>query len=97
MLELIQSSEPELRINAYTILDITPTLLIDSMGDPLSAAQLSELLRAGFSDRAPSIRIEAVKAMRSIVTEALTGKEREDVGPGLIHAIFEVGYTSCRE
>jgi hypothetical protein len=61
------------------------------MRDPLPANQIAELLLAGFADRAPLIRIEAVKATRSIITEALTGKEREDVGPGLIHAIFQVG------
>ena len=92
MLDLIQDLEPEHRINAYTILDITPTLLIDSMRDPLPATQVAELLRAGFRDRAPLIRVEAVKALRSIVTEAFTGKEREDVGPGLVHAVSEVSY-----
>ena len=45
---------------------------------------------AGLNDSSVDVKIEAVKATGGVLQEGVTGKEREEVGPGLVHQIFQV-------
>ena len=45
---------------------------------------------AGLNDPSMDVRVEAMKAMRSVLMEGLTGKERDEVGANLAMEAFKV-------
>lgn len=94
LLELSTSADPTFRFTPFQLLDLAPTLLVDSMRDPLPPPQLARMLLAGMSDPSVDVRVEALKAMRSVVMEGLTGREREQIGDGLVHQAFAVSLSN---
>ncbi|WVQ68050.1 uncharacterized protein L199_006256 [Kwoniella botswanensis] len=88
LLELTASPHPFHRFTPFQLLDMTPTLLVDSVSDPLPAPQLAQILLAGVNDPSVDVRVEAIKAVRSVLMEGVTGKEREEVGADLLHQAF---------
>lgn len=91
LLELTSSPHPSHRLTPFQLLDIAPTLLIDSVREPLPITQLASLLLAGINDPSIDVRVEALKAMRSVILEGVTGKERGEIGPALILEAYKVG------
>ncbi|WWC71553.1 uncharacterized protein I206_105511 [Kwoniella pini CBS 10737] len=89
LLELTTSPHPFHRFTPFQLLDMTPTLLVDSVSDPLPAPQLAQILLAGLHDPSVDVRVEAMKAVRSVLMEGVTGKEREEIGSQLIHQAFQ--------
>ncbi|WVR00016.1 hypothetical protein IAU59_007158 [Kwoniella sp. CBS 9459] len=89
LLELTTSPHPFHRFTPFQLLDMTPTLLVDSVSDPLPAPQLAHILLAGVNDPSVDVRVEALKAVRSVLMEGVTGKEREEIGPQLIYEAFQ--------
>jgi hypothetical protein len=45
-------------------------------------------------DPSVDVRVEAIKAMRSIVMEGLTGREREQIGPPMVNMTIKVSQAS---
>nr|XP_019044705.1 hypothetical protein I302_06618 [Kwoniella bestiolae CBS 10118]OCF23635.1 hypothetical protein I302_06618 [Kwoniella bestiolae CBS 10118] len=88
LLELTTSPHPFHRFTPFQLLDMTPTLLVDSVSDPLPAPQLAQILLAGMNDPSVDVRVEAIKAVRSVLMEGVTGKEREEIGADLLHQAF---------
>jgi hypothetical protein len=84
LLELTSSPHPSHRFTPFQLLDTAPTLLIDSVREPLPISQLASLLLAGMNDPSIDVRVEALKAMRSVILEGVTGTERSEIGPSLI-------------
>lgn len=96
LLELTTSSHPFHRFTPFQLLNMTPTLLVDSVSDPIPIQQLAQILLAGLNDPSVDVRVEAMKAMRGIILEGLTGKERDQIGSQLVLEAFKVGlYTDC--
>jgi hypothetical protein len=91
LLQLTASPHPFHRFTPFQLLDLAPALLVDSVTDPIPATQLAQILLAGLNDPSGDVRVEAMKALRSIVLEGLTGREREQVGPSLVLEAFKVG------
>ncbi|WVR07497.1 hypothetical protein IAU60_004539 [Kwoniella sp. DSM 27419] len=89
MLELTASPHPFHRFTPFQLLNMTPTLLVDSVTDPLPAPQLAHVLLAGVNDPSVDVRVEALKAVRSVLMEGVTGKEREEIGPELVYQVFQ--------
>ncbi|WWC90695.1 uncharacterized protein L201_005632 [Kwoniella dendrophila CBS 6074] len=89
LLELTASPHPFHRFTPFQLLDMTPTLLVDSVSDPLPAPQLAQILLAGMNDPSVDVRVEAMKAVRSVLFEGVTGKEREEIGSQLVHQAFQ--------
>ncbi|WRT68414.1 uncharacterized protein IL334_005390 [Kwoniella shivajii] len=89
LLELTTSPHPFHRFTPFQLLDMTPTLLVDSVSDPLPAAQLAQVLLAGLNDPSVDVRVEAMKAVRSVLMEGVTGKEREEIGSELVNHAFQ--------
>ncbi|KAK8854777.1 hypothetical protein IAR55_003516 [Kwoniella newhampshirensis] len=89
LLELTTSPQPFHRFTPFQLLDMTPTLLVDSVSDPLPVDQLAQILLAGLNDPSVDVRVEAMKAMRSVIMEGVTGKEREQIGAGLVLQAFQ--------
>ncbi|WWC63313.1 uncharacterized protein I303_105913 [Kwoniella dejecticola CBS 10117] len=89
LLELTASPHPFHRFTPFQLLDMTPTLLVDSVSDPLPAPQLAHVLLAGINDPSVDVRVEAMKAVRSVLMEGVTGKEREEIGSQMIHQAFQ--------
>ncbi|WWD19077.1 hypothetical protein CI109_103535 [Kwoniella shandongensis] len=89
LLELTTSPQPFHRFTPFQLLDMTPTLLVDSVSDPLPADQLAQILLAGLNDPSVDVRVEAMKAMRSVLMEGVTGKEREQIGAQLVLQAFQ--------
>ncbi len=94
LLELTASSQPFHRYTPFQLLNITPTLLVDSVSERIPVQQLGQILLAGLNDPSVDVRVEAMKAMRSIILKGLTGNEREEVGSHLILEAFKVGCTT---
>lgn len=90
LLELTNSEHPFHRFTPFQLLNTVPTLLIDSVSEPLPAQQLAAILIGGMMDPSVDVRVEAIKAMRSIVMEGLTGREREQIGPPMINMTIKV-------
>ena len=90
MLELTTSPHPFHRFTPFQLLHTTPTLLIDSVTEPVPIQQLGSLLVGGLNDSSVDVRVEALKAMCSLLREGLTGKEREVIGSSLVRQAFEV-------
>lgn len=93
LLELTTSSQPFHRFTPFQLLNLSPTLLVDSVSEPLPVQQLAQILLAGLNDPSVDVRVEAMKALRSIILEGVTAKEREQVGSLLILEAFKVGST----
>ncbi|WVN85920.1 uncharacterized protein L203_101073 [Cryptococcus depauperatus CBS 7841] len=89
LLELTASSHPFHRFTPFQLLDLTPTLLVDSVKEPIPAGQLAQILLAGLNDPSVDVRVEAMKAMRSVLMESITGKERDEIGAGLVNHAFQ--------
>ena len=90
LLELTSSPHPSHRFTPFQLLDTAPTLLIDSVREPLPISQLASLLLAGMNDPSVDVRVEALKAMRSVILEGVTGQERSEIAPGLIVEAYKV-------
>ncbi|ORX38501.1 armadillo-type protein [Kockovaella imperatae] len=89
ILELTTSPHPFHRFTPFQLLHSTPTLLVDSVSDPLPIEQVGGLLVGGLNDSSVDVRVEALKAMCSLLKEAVTGKEREIIGSTLVGQAFE--------
>lgn len=90
MLQLVASREPFHRFTPFQLLTLCPTLLVDSVPQPIPADQLAQLLAAGLNDPAVDVRIEAIKAVQKVVSEGLGLQERNQVGSALVLAAFTV-------
>ncbi|AFR95617.1 karyopherin/importin that interacts with the nuclear pore complex [Cryptococcus neoformans C23] len=89
LLELTASPHPFHRFTPFQLLDLTPTLLVDSVRDPIPAEQLAQMLQAGLNDPSVDVRVEAMKAVRSVLMEGVTGSERSEIGANLVLHSFE--------
>lgn len=72
------------------MLDACPTLLVDSVRDPLPTDQVCHLLTAGLHDPSFDVAIEAIKAVRSVVAQAFIVGEIEQYGSALVAESFTV-------
>lgn len=90
LLELTASPHPFHRFTPFQLLDLAPTLLVDSVRDPIPAEQLAQMLQAGLNDPSVDVRVEAMKAVRSVLIEGVTGSERSEIGANLVLHSFEV-------
>ncbi|WVQ74935.1 hypothetical protein IAR50_004543 [Cryptococcus sp. DSM 104548] len=88
-LELTQSPDAFHRFTSFQLLGYTPTLVDDAADGPLSSSQLTALLLTGLEDPSVDVRLEAIKATKSLLIKALTHEVREEVGEGLIQASFQ--------
>lgn len=48
------------------------------------------MLQAGLNDPSVDVRVEAMKAVRSVLMEGVTGSERSEIGANLVLHSFEV-------
>lgn len=48
------------------------------------------MLQAGLNDPSVDVRVEAMKAVRSVLIEGVTGSERSEIGANLVIHSFEV-------
>ena len=94
LLELTASAHPFHRFTPFQLMNLTPTLLVDSVSEPIPVGQLAQILLRGLNDPSVDVQIEAMKAVRSIILESFTGKEREQVGWHLVLEAFKVGQNS---
>ena len=85
------NQDPNKRFTSWQIINLSPTLLVDSVAEPISPQQMSQLLIRAMTDIDRKICVEGVKAMRSVVLEALTGYERDLIGSSLVFQAFQVG------
>lgn len=92
MLGLTASSHPFHRYTPFQLLNLTPTLLVDSVSDPIPIEQLGQILLGGMNDPSVDVKVEAIRAVKSVLLEAVTGLEREQVGATLVYEAFQVGY-----
>ena len=89
LLGLTTSTQPFHRFTAFQLLHAAPTLLVDSVSEPIPVAQLGQILLAGMYDASVDVRIEAMKALKSVVQEGITEEQRESVGPALALEAFK--------
>ncbi|ORY35556.1 armadillo-type protein [Naematelia encephala] len=90
LLSLTTSPHPFHRFTPFQLINRVPSLLIDSVSDPIPIEQLAHLILAGIHDPSVDVRVEAIKAMRSLISEALTDTERKQVGAGLVLEAFKI-------
>ncbi|ODN78077.1 hypothetical protein L198_07996 [Cryptococcus wingfieldii CBS 7118] len=88
-LELTQSPNAFHRFTSFQLLGYTPTLVDDAADGPLSSSQLTALLLTGLEDSSVDVRLEAIKATKSLLIRALTHEARDEVGEVLIQASFQ--------
>lgn len=81
------------RITSFQILSDKPALLFDSNSITVSSEQMAHILVSGLQDQSMDVKIESVKAVATVLDEAMTGRDRKRVGPGLIGATIDVGRT----
>ncbi|WVQ81844.1 hypothetical protein IAT38_003971 [Cryptococcus sp. DSM 104549] len=84
LLDLTTSPHPFHRFTPFQLLDMTPSLLENSVTDPFPASELAQILLAGLNDPSVDVRVEAMRAVRSVLLEGVTGKEREEIGAQLV-------------
>jgi hypothetical protein len=78
------------RITPYQILSDKPALLFDSNPTTVSSEQMAHILVSGLQDQSMDVKIESIKAIATVLDEAMTGRDRKRVGPGLIGATIDV-------
>ncbi|RSH88745.1 hypothetical protein EHS25_002973 [Saitozyma podzolica] len=93
LLELVAAREPFRRFTPFQLLDLCPTLLVDSVQEPIPPDQLAQLLVAGLKDPSVDVRVEAVKAVRSVIGSGLTASERDQIGGRLVFEAFNTAST----
>ena len=89
LLGLTTSSQPFHRFTSFQLLHAAPTLLVDSVSEPIPVKQLGHILLAGLNDPSVDVRIEAMKALKSVLQEGIGAKERELIGPALVLEAFK--------
>lgn len=90
LLEFVASPQPARRFTSYQLLRLMPTLLVDSVIKPVPPQEVSLILLAGLHDPSVDVRLEAVGALCAVLSEGVTGKEREQIGPQLVAEAFKV-------
>ncbi|KAK4688592.1 hypothetical protein P7C73_g1524, partial [Tremellales sp. Uapishka_1] len=88
LFKLTGSPHPFHRFTPFQLLDTCPTLLIDSLRDPIPIEQLASIILNGINDPSVDVRVEAIKALRSILLQGVTGQEREVIGAKLVLGAF---------
>lgn len=81
---------PSHRLSSYQILANTAALLFDSNQTALSSEQMAHVLVPGLQDQSLDVKIESIKAVATVLDEAMVGRDRKRVGPGLLGATIDV-------
>lgn len=90
LIELTARKEAFHRFTPYQVINLFPTLLIDSMQTPLPASQFAHILLAGIHDSSVDVKIEAFKAVEAVLSRGMTAGERKEVGPNLVREAMTV-------
>jgi transcriptional regulator NrdR family protein len=89
----MRSSDANRRFTAWQVINLAPTLMVDSVRDPIGAPHMARSLSVAIADTSRTNSVEAIKAMRSVILEGLTGQEREEIGARLVFEAFKVGWV----
>lgn len=85
--KLVASSRPFHRFSSYQLLNESPDLLSGTIShESWPKDKVAELLFAGVNDPSIDVRIEGLRALRSVMHEGLGESERERFGPTLLEA-----------
>ena len=90
LIELTQDKQAFHRYTPYQVISMFPSLLVDSVVDPLPAVQVAAMLMGGLHDPSVDVRVEAIKAVEAVITGSFTSRERAQVGPEMAEACFTV-------